>query len=472
MKKLSILLLATTLSLNTTHAQLTIKVTSLPMGAPPNTTLFIAGNFNNWNPGDSTKILTKRPDATYAISITPPNGLVEFKFTRGTWASNEGDASGGFQPNHQFNYTGKPDSINIPILSWQDVSTVSHTAAPNVRILDEAFNIPQLNRTRRIWIYLPPDYDAAQTKRYPVLYMHDAQNLFDKATSFAGEWQVDETLNTLFTQGDKGCIVVGIDNGGSHRLDEYSPWTNTKYGGGEGAKYTDFLVNTLKPHIDSLFRTKPDRENTAIAGSSMGGLISLYAAIQYQNTFSKAGIFSPSLWFSDQSFEQVRQQGKQKPMRIYLVAGQNEENLSGGTDSNAVNLQKMYDLLKSKGFPPSDLNLQIKPDGQHAEWFWAREFPATYQWLFSSTATTTKNLLATISVKIYPNPADSILNIETDPAENYINIEIYDLYGRLMAIQPLKQKQIDVSFLKSGTYIITGTRANAIIFSNKTLIGR
>jgi metallo-beta-lactamase class B len=144
------------------------------------------------------------------------------------------------------------------------------TATASVSILDTAFAMPQLERTRRIWLYLPPGY-AASTRRYPVLYMHDGQNLFDAATSFAGEWGVDETLDSLHALGDPGVIVVGIDNGRMKRMDEYTPWHNTRYGGGEGDAYVDFLTQTLKPYVDAHYRTLAERVHTGVAGSSMGG---------------------------------------------------------------------------------------------------------------------------------------------------------------------------------------------------------
>ncbi len=161
----------------------------------------------------------------------------------------------------------------------------------------ESFIIPQLNRERRIWMYLPPDYEVSN-EAYPVVYMHDAQNLFDETTSYSGEWSVDETLDRLFKDKNLKLIVVGIDNGGEKRLDEYSPWKNEKYGGGEGDAYLDFVVNTLKPYIDNNFNTLKDKTNTAIIGSSMGGLISHYAALKYPEVFGKIGVYSPAFWFS------------------------------------------------------------------------------------------------------------------------------------------------------------------------------
>ena len=138
------------------------------------------------------------------------------------------------------------------------------TAGPGVRVLPP-MTIPGLGRERTIRLYLPPGYDAS-TKRYPVLYMHDGQNLFDDATSYVGEWGVDEALDALAADGLE-LIVVGIDHGGEKRFNELSPVSHPRFGAGENRQYTDFVVNVLKPHIDATYRTRPEREHTGIMGS-------------------------------------------------------------------------------------------------------------------------------------------------------------------------------------------------------------
>lgn len=130
------------------------------------------------------------------------------------------------------------------------------TAAKNVSILKKEFRIPTLNKiSHKIWVYLPPNYHKT-SKKYPVIYMHDAQNLFDKTTAYSGEWEVDETLNKLYQKTRKGFIIVGVKNGGEERINEYTPWPNKKYGGGKGAIYMNFIVNTLKPYIDTKYKAK------------------------------------------------------------------------------------------------------------------------------------------------------------------------------------------------------------------------
>ncbi len=200
--------------------QLTIIITSIPENTPPGDNIFVAGDFTGWNPGDPAFMLTENTNGQPEISFEAA-GSIEFKFTRGSWETVEGSENGGFLPNRSF-VMGSDDTLQVTILSWEDTGGINHTAAENVVVIDEEFFIPQFNRYRRVWLYLPPDYESSG-KDYPVLYMHDGQNLFDAATSFAGEWEVDESLNDLFADGKDVPIVVGIDNGGGNRIDEYTP---------------------------------------------------------------------------------------------------------------------------------------------------------------------------------------------------------------------------------------------------------
>jgi predicted alpha/beta superfamily hydrolase len=264
------------------------------------------------------------------------------------------------------------------VLSLETQAQTPHTTTPNVTVLTESFTIPQLGRERRVWLYLPNDYATSQ-RRYPVLYLQDGQNVFDEATSYAGEWGVDETLSQLQQSGqDYGCIVVAVDNDGKRRLDEYSPWRNEKLGGGEGDAYAEFLVKTLKPYLDTHYRTLPGREHTGIAGSSMGALISLYTALKYQDVFSKVGLFSPAFWFAQQPlFAFVRGTKIRQTTRFYFVAGAQE----GPT--MVPLMAAMRDSLRQVGVEPKDISYQVSPDGKHSEWFWRREFPAAYQWLYA-----------------------------------------------------------------------------------------
>jgi predicted alpha/beta superfamily hydrolase len=248
------------------------------------------------------------------------------------------------------------------------------TASKNVHIIDTDFLIPQLNRTRRIWIYLPEDYIKDPVKRYPVLYMQDGQNVFDDSTAFAGEWNVDEYLDGL-KEGQ--CIVVAIDNGGEKRMREYNPYDNKKYGKGEGKKYIDFLVKTLKPFIDKNYRTLTDKEHTLIAGSSMGALISIYAVLQYPKVFGHVGAFSPSFWITDSKiFTDIKKKGHKVSSFIYLYGGKKE-----GSDM-ITNILKATEVMPSKS--KSKITTVIRDEGEHNERRWRLEFPLFYQAVFAN----------------------------------------------------------------------------------------
>jgi len=249
------------------------------------------------------------------------------------------------------------------------------SAQPNVKVLKNVVNIPGLDRQRTLRIYLPPGYEDSE-KRYPVMYMHDAQNLFDAATSFAGEWQADEHLNALAKSDGLELIVVGIDNGQENRNTELSPWENEHLGEPEGEEYTRFLVEVVKPYTDANYRTKPGREHTAIMGSSLGGLLSHYAIYAYPQVFSKAGIFSPSYWVSQKVFEMTEENPVPKDTRLYLLVGKKEG------PGMYENMDKMYDFIKEQGHPEGQISAKANEEGEHNEAFWSSEFSEAVKWLF------------------------------------------------------------------------------------------
>ena len=251
-----------------------------------------------------------------------------------------------------------------------------HTATENVKIISEKFEIPQLKTTRRIWIYLPKDYETSH-KKYEVMYLQDAQNLFDDATSYAGEWQVDETLNKIFEKTGKSLIVVGIDNGGEKRIEELSPYKNAKYGGGNGDNYVKFIVETLKPFIDKNYRTKPQRKFTTIGGSSLGSLISVYAAVKYPETFGKVLAFSSAFWFNAKEMNEFISSSKVnlKQQKYYFIQGKHED------EDMEEQTKRVIENLKSKNVKPKNIFLKIDEDGKHNEMYWRREFEGAVLWL-------------------------------------------------------------------------------------------
>ena len=369
-------------------AQTALKITRVPVATPPADTLFVAGSFNGWNPHSAAYALTKNPDGTYRISLPPSLGAVEYKFTRGSWATVEVDEKNQPLPNRKADLAG---GVEIPqqIAAWDDQhgarSVVKkHTATTQVHVLAGAFRMPQLGRSRRVLVYLPADYATRPARRYPVLYLHDGQNVFDAATSFGGEWGVDETLDRLRAAGQDatGSIVVAVDNGQEFRADEYIPWPSAAlkdqpHHGGQGGAYVDFLALTLKPYVDGHYRTQPDAAHTGVAGSSLGGLISVYAALKYPRVFGRVGAFSPAFWVCNDSLRAFAQTHRAAPTaRFYFVCGPQE------SETMLPLMAQWRHELRAEGVPVANLAFYAPADGQHREWFWRREFPAAYRFLF------------------------------------------------------------------------------------------
>lgn len=242
-------------------------------------------------------------------------------------------------------------------------------------ILRDVGTIPGQDKPRTIRIYTPPGY-AKSSETYPVLYMHDGQNLFEDSTSFAGEWGIDETLDSLSLKFEFNLIVVGIDNGGENRIHELTAWDHLQYGKAEGEAYMSFIVDIVKPYIDKNYRTKPDRSNTAIMGSSLGGLISHYGIYKYPEVFSKAGIFSPSYWWGPGPFEQVEGASLPVDARLSFLMGEKEG------EGMMVPMQEMVRKILERGHPVNGLSSKINPEGEHNEKFWRSEFPEAILWLF------------------------------------------------------------------------------------------
>ncbi len=232
---------------------------------------------------------------------------------------------------------------------------------------------PQLKTTKKIWIYLPKEYDSTK-KKYPVIYMHDAQNIFDAKTSYVGEWNVDEKLDSINAQ----VIIVGIEHGNGKRIDELTPYKNVKYGGGNADNYLRFIVETLKPEIDAKYRTKTNTQNTGIIGSSLGGLVSYYAVLKYPEIFGKAGVFSPSFWYNRKEINELTQKTRNLKAKIYFLCGDNE-----GDADVIPDLKIIESLIAEKRCDCLNLTkVTIVKGGQHNEKLWRDGFVKAYLWLF------------------------------------------------------------------------------------------
>jgi predicted alpha/beta superfamily hydrolase len=271
-----------------------------------------------------------------------------------------------------------------------------HTVTGDLRVLHRMFS-PQLDNQRDIYAWLPPDYESAD-RRYPVIYMHDGLNLFDTYVSNSGEWRVDETMTAL-SAGGLPAIIVGIPNNRAARASEYSPYANPsgqiRVEVARGDQYLAWVSETIKPLIDSTFRTLPGPATTAIAGSSMGGLISLYAFMAYPGVFGACGAFSPAFGIGDKGLlKTVEERASGRGGSIYLDVGGREGVVTGALepgwerrypDADAAyvgGVRELRDALRARGYVDGESLLYVEgPEDHHHEDAWARRLPDALRFL-------------------------------------------------------------------------------------------
>jgi metallo-beta-lactamase class B len=354
--------------------QVTLRLVQLPTGTAKDS-VYAAGNFNGWNPSSAAGRFDNKGCMKFTVS---KGSLIEFKCTQGSWQRVEVHGDGSSIVNRSFKVDGDT-VIDISIAAWSHQfapRSKPHTASPQVSVWDSSYPIKNLERNRTIRIYLPPDYNTAN-RRYPVLYMCDGQNVFDEFTSSYGEWKVDETLDSFYKATGKSMIVVAVDHGDKYRLTEYNPYNHERFGKGEGKAFLQFLTHQLKPHIDSSFRTFASPAYTWIAGSSMGGLISQYAAISEPKVFGGAGVFSPAFWTAPPLFDTATTYYSSNPFGVvFLYAGREEgESMEADTRNMAAKIQSASNIR---------LQLMVDPAGKHNEATWSRWFPVFVAYMFQN----------------------------------------------------------------------------------------
>lgn len=280
-----------------------------------------------------------------------------------------------------------PDTADVADVTDAETDAGEETACPEVEVPDttwvtdgryrrlEDFHGNRLD-ARDITVFLPPGFDPEQ--RYPVLYMHDGQNLFDaRRAAFGVEWGVDESLDALVEAGAvRPWIVVGIDNTAA-RITEYTPTPDAEFGGGGADVYLDAVVRELKPIIDANFPTLCGRNNTAIAGSSLGGLVSLHAAVRHGDTFGRFGVVSPSLWWNDRALlGRLDDASWQRPVRLWIDAG-GQESQRTLTNDLTQNIRAAAAFARGTGMRDGvDLATLEDLDAAHNEASWAARLPA------------------------------------------------------------------------------------------------
>lgn len=341
--------------------------------------VYISGNFNNWHTQDKSFMMEQIASNLYQFEFNPdfdyPEELL-YKFTKGDWSEVEIDAQGNRTENRS---TKKHSGIqNEFVARWRkNWLPFKPNYLPQVLLISDEFEIPQLNKTRKIWALLPHDYDKSD-ERYPVMYLQDAQNLFNEDAPY-GNWEIDKKLAVMAEYKIGKIIIIAIEHAEEDRIKEYNVG-KTVLGKGQGKKYIRFVTETLKPFVDSNFRTKKEREFTGIGGSSMGGLISVFCGLMYPEIYGKLMIFSPSLWVVPKLTIDSDNENAEDT-KIYLYAGGEEsETMIEHVKSfkkNMIASEFVKDKMK--------INLSINMEGKHNETYWSDEFPKAIEWLFFNT---------------------------------------------------------------------------------------
>lgn len=343
------------------QALITISVT-VPVGTHQ---VILVGNIpllGNWD-HPSALPLTMVDSTTFSGNFSVPlMTSIEYKLTRGSWESEALTENGMVPSNTQLIIRGDT-TITHAVVMWKNAGKIPGAGITGIVKYHPGFYSSQLDNYRDIIVWLPPSYYTDSLARYPVLYMHDGQNIIDPFTSFAGQdWRMDEVVTELIELGKiEEIIIIGINNT-DNRTAEYSPLQL-------GEQYSAFMINTLKPFIDSTYRTMQKPEHTTVMGSSMGGIISFHLVREYQQTFSMAGCLSPAFLIDDNEIiNRIRNySGPEKSIKLYIDHGTIglEQRLQPAID-------ELVPLLNQAGFTDEQHLLYYIADGaEHNETAWA-----------------------------------------------------------------------------------------------------
>ncbi|MBU2883250.1 hypothetical protein KO525_14800 [Psychrosphaera sp. B3R10] len=348
-----------------------------PDSTAPADEIHIVGNFSDWK--FESKHAMKLEGEFYRVEIPVSEKPLFYTFIKNqSWQHGPAQAYGKGMCQFSYNPEAGLNIVENGFPAWGGDKPTEPLTSSLVGNIEKLIDIdfPQLQTKRDVWVYLPPSYQAESNTAFPVLYMMDGQNVFDKKTSYSGEWQVDETLQQMFTEQQLSeFIVIAIDNG-PRRMNEYSPW-KFQYGDdvfeAEGEQTMKFITQTLKPLIDDKYRTQVGKKTTGIAGSSLGGLMAIYSALNYSNIFGYIGAFSPSLGIENEEgvnvlFQAIEQVNQIDDVVIYTDMGLGEY-------GDYAKFDKLTQLLNAKLTNGASLTT-VKDDlGRHCEASWSERFP-------------------------------------------------------------------------------------------------
>ena len=364
-----------------------VLIIRVPADTPAGASLFLAGDFNGWSPSHPLSRASLLPDGTHRFVMPQDLSEARFKITRGSWDSVECTQSGEQVHNRSWESSTSEDEQVFEVGGWCDLHPDTahwkpvHTVVGELRVLKDIFS-PQLGNMRDVFVWLPPDYTEMMSARFPVMYMHDGQNLFDDVLAYDKEWQVDEISTELAEKESLRHIVVGIPNMGLSRLHEYSPWEDDfRRSHGWGERYVRFVLQTIKPLIDDRYRTKPEREFTGVMGSSLGGLISLYAGLTRSDKFSFAACLSPTMNVAGGRILKTAA-AFHGDARFWIDYGARE--FGGNRELSNQMIEAVRNcarVIKSNG---ADARAYIDPDGEHNEISWRKRLPDIFRWWHDS----------------------------------------------------------------------------------------
>lgn len=367
-------------------APVTFHVT-VPDSTPKNDTIYLAGSTNGLGGWKADGVALKASErGPHVVTLDLPAGdTLEFKVTRGTWQTVEKDADGNEVANRTYTVPAKGGHVTVVVERWasDEPAKIGPSVVGTLK-LHEKFASKVLNNERTIRVWLPPGYDVTDSaRRYPVLYLQDGQNCFDRATSaFGNEWQLDETATRLIEEKKiEPIIMVGIDNVGMGRINEYTPVSAVEEGalvGGDAAKYAQFVLDEVKPFIDRTYRTKPDRESTAVGGSSLGGLVSLEIGRTRADKVGRIACVSTSLWWGDE-WMLKQDLSALKTVKVWSDMGTNERSDPAQTAANLRQARELAERLKTLGV---DHEHYEAPGATHNEQAWAARADRILVYLF------------------------------------------------------------------------------------------
>jgi predicted alpha/beta superfamily hydrolase len=350
-------------------------VVDVPASTPAGAVVWVSGDateLGQWN-GAGVKLAptaARRYSGSVALAASTP---IEYKVTRGSWDTVEKDSAGGELANRTWRVAAAgADTVRITVAEWRDHGT---GAAPPPKHSTRTGDVrawpafaSKYVRARDVLVWLPPGYDADATRRYPVLYFHDGQNMLDDSTSFAGEWQLDEMAARGITIGAVAPFIAVCVANTPDRMSDYTPVADARHGGGKAGDYARFLIEELKPAIDRAYRTRTDAASTGIVGSSLGGLVSLAIACDHPEVFGRVGAVSPSAWWGDRWLVK-RARTAPRSLRVWLDIGTAE----GGAGDDAAAIvgaaRDVHDALLAAGV--TSLHYEEVTGARHNETAWA-----------------------------------------------------------------------------------------------------